>query len=62
MRRPRGRRGLVDQPPDVLELDEHGINVAEYDDLQAVRQMRGFLEAPERYLRQVLTDLEGDHG
>jgi predicted ATPase len=46
----------------IYELDEDGINVADYDDLQAVRQMRGFLDAPERYLRQVLTNLDGDEG
>ena len=44
----------------IYELDEHGINVADYDDLEAVRQMRGFLDAPDRYIRQILTDLEGD--
>jgi predicted ATPase len=46
----------------IYELDEHGINVADYDDLEAVRQMRGFLDAPDRYLRQILTNLEGDDG
>ena len=30
----------------IYELDEDGINDAVYDDLQAVRQMRGFLDAP----------------
>ena len=46
----------------IYELDEHGISVADYDDLQGVRQMRGFLDAPDRYLRQILTNLEGDEG
>jgi predicted ATPase len=44
----------------IYELDEHGINIVAYDDLQAVRQMRGFLDAPDRYLRHILTDLEAD--
>lgn len=38
----------------LYELDEDGISVPAYDDLQAVRQMRGFLDAPDRYLRQIL--------
>jgi predicted ATPase len=46
----------------IYELDEDGINIADYDDLQAVRLMRGFLEAPERYLRQIMTDSETDDG
>jgi predicted ATPase len=40
----------------VYELDERGVSEPAYDDLQAVRVTRGFLEAPERYLRA----LEGD--
>jgi predicted ATPase len=44
----------------IYELDADGINVANYDDLQAVRQMRGFLDAPDRYLRQIMTDSEAD--
>jgi predicted ATPase len=44
----------------IYELDEEGINSAGYDDLQAVRQMRGFLDAPDRYLRQIMIDSEGD--
>ena len=35
----------------VYELDEDGVSAPGYDDLQAVRLTRGFLEAPERYLR-----------
>ncbi len=44
----------------IYELDEHGIAPTEYDELQAVRLMRGFLEAPERYLRQITIDPEAD--
>ncbi len=40
----------------IYELDEEGITAPDYDDLQAVRQMRGFLDAPDRYLRQLGTD------
>ena len=46
----------------IYELDEDGINIAAYDDLQAVRLMRGFLDAPDRYLRQIMTDAEADDG
>lgn len=42
----------------IYELDEDGVASPEYDDLQAVRQMRGFLEAPERYLRQLAAELD----
>ena len=42
----------------IYELDEEGISSAVYDDLQAVRQMRGFLNAPDRYLRQIMIDSE----
>ena len=37
----------------IYELDGDGIGIAAYDDLEAVRLMRGFLEAPERYLRAI---------
>jgi predicted ATPase len=37
----------------IYEFDESGINPADYDDLDAVRLTRGFLEAPERYLRAI---------
>jgi predicted ATPase len=40
----------------VYELDETGVSNPGYDDLQSIRQMRGFLDAPERYLRQILVD------
>jgi predicted ATPase len=44
----------------IYELDEEGITSVAYDELQAVRQMRGFLNAPDRYLRQIMTDPEAD--
>ena len=41
----------------IYELDaEHGARETLYDDLDAVRLMRGFLDAPERYLRAALDD------
>ena len=40
----------------IYELDESGASSPGYDDLQAVRLMRGFLEAPERYLRALRDD------
>lgn len=40
----------------IYELDEDGVESVLYDDLQAVRQMRGFLDAPDRYLRQLTID------
>ena len=46
----------------IYELDEDGINMTDYNDLQAVRLTRGFLEAPDRYLRQIMADSEGDDG
>jgi predicted ATPase len=38
----------------IYELDERGIAPCGYDDLDTVRLMRGFLDAPERYLRAAL--------
>ncbi len=38
----------------IYELDENGLAECAYDDLDAVRLTRGFLEAPERYLRAAL--------
>jgi len=38
----------------IYELDERGISPCAYDDVDAVRLTRGFLEAPERYLRAAL--------
>jgi len=46
----------------IYELDEDGIHIADYDGLQSVRLMRGFLEAPERYLRQIIPDADTDDG
>ncbi|MGP0053635.1 MAG: AAA family ATPase [Solirubrobacteraceae bacterium] len=46
----------------IYELGEEGINRAVYDDLQTVRQMRGFLDAPDRYLRQIMIDSEAGDG
>jgi predicted ATPase len=40
----------------IYELDETGVTTPQYDDLQAVRQMRGFLGAPDRYLRELTND------
>jgi predicted ATPase len=44
----------------IYELDGTGINRPAYDELEAVRQMRGFLDAPDRYLRQLTIDSETD--
>ncbi len=38
----------------IYELHEQGLSECAYDDLDAVRITRGFLENPERYLRAVL--------
>jgi predicted ATPase len=38
------------------ELHDDGFSERDYDDLDAVRLTRGFLEAPERYLRAALED------
>jgi predicted ATPase len=38
----------------IYELDDQGLNRCEYDDLESVRFTRGFLAAPERYLRAAL--------
>ena len=40
----------------IYELDERGLASCEYDDLETVRLTRGFLEAPQRYLRAALED------
>jgi predicted ATPase len=42
----------------IYELDEDGVTTTGYDDLQTVRQMRGFLDAPDRYLRQIVIDAD----
>jgi predicted ATPase len=44
----------------LYELDERGVDTPAYDDLQAVRLTRGFLAAPERYLRALGPDPDGD--
>jgi predicted ATPase len=44
----------------LYELGKDGVSSPVYDDLQAVRQMRGFLEAPERYLRQIVVGSDED--
>ncbi|MDQ6805718.1 MAG: AAA family ATPase [Actinomycetota bacterium] len=46
----------------IYELDDDGINITDYNDLQAIRLMRGFLDAPDRYLRQIIDDAEADDG
>jgi predicted ATPase len=38
----------------IYELDESGARLTDYDDLDAVRLTRGFLAAPDRYLRAIL--------
>ena len=38
----------------IYELDADGLAPCAYDDVEAVRLTRGFLEAPERYLRAAL--------
>ena len=40
----------------IVELNDTGIAARAYDDLDAVRLTRGFLDAPERYLRAALDD------
>ena len=44
----------------IYELDADGITITDYDDLQAVRLTRGFLDAPDRYLRQITDHAEAD--
>ena len=43
-----------------VEESDTGIAATVYDDLDAVRLTRGFLEAPERYLRAALDDPDTD--
>ncbi len=40
----------------LYELDEDGVSSPAYDELAAVRLTRGFLEAPERYLRAITSE------
>jgi predicted ATPase len=42
----------------LYELDGHGIATCAYDDLDAVRLTRGFLDAPERYIHAALAELD----
>ena len=42
----------------IIELNDTGIAARAYDDLDAVRLTRGFLDAPERYLHAALEDLD----
>ena len=44
----------------VYELDDDGVDTPPYDELQAVSLTRGFLAAPERYLRALQTASEDD--
>jgi predicted ATPase len=40
----------------IYELDDTGAHETAYDDLDAVRLTRGFLDAPDRYLRAIVED------
>jgi predicted ATPase len=40
----------------IYELDERGIAPCAYDELDTVRLMRGFLDAPERFIRAALDE------
>jgi predicted ATPase len=44
----------------IYELDGRGIAECAYDDLDAVRLMRGFVADPERYVRAALGEAGGD--
>jgi predicted ATPase len=44
----------------IFELDDTGIAPCAYDDLEAVRLTRGFLDSPERYLRAAIEGSDGD--
>jgi predicted ATPase len=44
----------------IYELDEDGIALRDYDDVGAVRLTRGFLEAPERFIRAALASPDED--
>ena len=54
------RLGEVFTAAQIVELGDGGITARAYDDLDAVRLTRGFLEAPERYLRAALEDPDTD--
>ena len=40
----------------IYELDGHGVAACPYDDLETVRLTRGFLDAPDRFIRAALED------
>jgi predicted ATPase len=40
----------------IYELDGDGLRECAYDDLDAVRFTRGFLDAPERFIRAALDE------
>jgi predicted ATPase len=40
----------------IYELDDAGVPACEYDDIEAVRLTRGFLDAPDRFIRAALGD------
>lgn len=42
----------------LLELGDHGVREREWDELDVVVNHRGFLDAPRRYLRHVIEDLD----
>ncbi len=44
----------------VYELDNDGVSTPDYDELEAVRLTRGFLAAPERYLRALDAETSDD--
>jgi predicted ATPase len=46
----------------IYELDDTGVASPDYDDLQAVSLTRGFLAAPERYLRALDSDASEEDG
>lgn len=41
----------------VYELDDRGISPCEYDDLDTVRLIRGFLDAPSRFVHAALENM-----
>ena len=44
----------------IYELDEGGVSECGYDDLEAVRLTRAFLDAPDRFLCAALDELSED--
>ena len=41
----------------IYEFDEHGVAPCDYDDLEAVRLTRSFLDAPDRFVRAAIAGL-----